>query len=161
MSSTFWQRFKFDYVIVNYTPTCRNTDRVLTRKSLMVQHSPLRKLNSAARTWNEVRLYNNFATSLRRGPISLNAKLGLSLASFLSLVAVGCSLSQLNLDATRESFTDTSRDDSRGQRRRERNDHNVYLRFPRRYTQTSERTVFPGDRTGIVRYDAAQLDSTP
>jgi hypothetical protein len=135
---------------------------VLTRKLLMVQRSPVlfsRKSNSAC-AWNQVRLYNNFARSLRRGPISLHAKLGLSLASFLSLVAIGCS-SQLNLDTTQESFTDTSRDDSRGQQRREHDDHNVYVPFPRTYTQSSERTVFPGDRTGIIRYDAAQLDSTP
>ena len=136
---------------------------VLTRrKLLMVQRSPLlfsRKLNSAC-AWNQVRVYNNLARSLRRGPISRHAKFGLSLASFLSLVAIGCS-SQLNLDTTQESFTDTSRDDSQGQRRREHNDRNAYVRFPRTYTQSSERTVFPGDRTGIVRYDAAQLDSTP
>ena len=137
------------------------------RKLLMVQRSPLllsRKLNSAC-AWNQVRVYNNLARSLRRGPISrhANLKLGLSLASFLSLVAIGCS-SQLNLDTTQESFTDTSRDDSRGQRRREHNGRkarNAYVRFPRTYTQSSERTVFPGDHTGIVRYDAAQLDSTP
>jgi hypothetical protein len=128
----------------------------------MIGRPPLlfpRKLNSAACPWNQLRLYNNFARSLRRGPISLHAKLGLSFASFLGLAIVGCSWSQLNLDAIQES--DTSRDSSRGRRRHERDDHNVYLRFPRAYTQTSERTVFPGDRTGIARYDAAQLDSTP
>ena len=135
---------------------------VLTRKLLMVGPPPLlfpRKLNSAACPWNQSRLYNNFARRLRRGPICLRARLGLSFASFLSLAIVGCSWSQLNLDAIQES--DTSRDNSRGRRRHERDDHSGYPRFPRAYTQTSERTVFPGDRTGIARYDAARFDSTP
>lgn len=124
-----------------------------------------KKLNSVACAWNQIRLHNNFAGSLRRGgPISLRARLGLSLASFLSLVAVGCSWSQLNLDATQGSFAGTcrtSRDDSRGQRRRIRDDPDGFVRVPHKYMQVSEQTVFPGDHTGIARYDTAQLDSTP
>ena len=124
-----------------------------------------KKLNPVACAWNQIRLHNNFAGSLRRGgPISLRARLGLSLASFLSLVAVGCSWSQLNLDATQGSFAGTcrtSRDDSRGQRRRIRDDPDGFVRVPHKYMQVSEQTVFPGDHTGIARYDTAQLDSTP
>jgi hypothetical protein len=123
-----------------------------------------RKLNPVARTWNQqIRLHNNFARSLRRtrSPISLYAKLGLSLASFLSLVTVGCSLSQLNLDANRDSSVIPTQDNSRGQRQQVCDDPNVYVRSPRTYMQTSEQSVFPGDHTGIARYDTAQLDSTP
>lgn len=113
----------------------------------------------------QIRLHNNFARSLRgrtRSPVS-HAKLGLSLASFLSLVAVGCSLSQLNLDATRESLVAPTQDNSRGRRQHVLGgDPNVYVRNPRTYMmRTSERTVFPGDHSGIARYDTAQLDSTP
>ena len=121
-----------------------------------------KKLIPVACAWNQIRLHDNFAGILRRGgPISLRARLGWSLASFLSLVAVGCSWSQLNLDTTQGSFADTSRDDSRGQRRRIRDDHDGFVRIPHKYMQASEQTVFPGDHTGVARYDTAQLDSTP
>jgi hypothetical protein len=125
--------------------------------------SPSKTLNSesVACAWNlQIRLHNNFARSLcgrTRSPTILHAKLGLSLASFLSLVAVGCSLSQLNLDINQESFATPTQDNSRGRRRNVRDDPNAYVRNPRTYM----RTVFPGDHTGIERYDTAQLDSTP
>ena len=84
---------------------------------------------------------------------SLPLKLGLSLvASFLSLIAVGCSLSQLNLDATHNA---------RGRRQHICDDPNVHVCNPRTYMRTSKQTVFPEDYTGIARYDAAQLGSTP
>lgn len=129
-----------------------------------------KKLNpeSVACAWNQqIRLHNNFARSLRGRtqspvPVSRHAKLRLSLASFLSLVAVGCSLSQSNLDATRESLVAPTQDNSRGARQHVLGgDPNVYVRNPRTYMRTSEQTVFPGDHTGITRYDTAQLDSTP
>jgi hypothetical protein len=123
---------------------------------------------SVACAWNQqIRLQNNFAGCLRgrtpsQSPISLHAKLGLSLASFLtSLVAVGCSLSQLNLDATQGSFVAPTQDNSRGRRQHVSDDPNVYAHNPRAYMRTSEQTVFPGDHTGIARYDTAQLDSVP
>jgi len=97
------------YAFLHATVT---SSRIDFRELLMIGRSrplPLfpKKLNSEsiACAWNQqIRLHNNFARRLRetRSPISLHAKLGLSLASFLSLVAVGCSLSQLNLDATQE-----------------------------------------------------------
>jgi hypothetical protein len=129
-----------------------------------------KKLNSesVACAWDQqIRLHNDFARSLRgtRSPTSLHTKLGLSLASFLSLVAVGCSLSQLNLDTTREreSFVvpTGTQDNSRGRRQHVWDDPNVYVRNPCTYMRTSEQTVFPGDYTGIARYDTAQLDSKP
>lgn len=115
---------------------------------------------SVACAWNQqFRLHNSFArsSSLRgrtRSPIGLHAKLGLSLASFLSLVTVGCSLSQLNLDTP-------TQDNSRRRQPRVRDDPIMYVRNPRAYMRTSEQTVFPGDHTGIARYDTAQLDSIP
>jgi hypothetical protein len=126
----------------------------------------LKKLNSVICAWDQqIRLHINFARSLRgraRSPISLHAKLVVSLASFLSLVvAAGRSLSQLNLDATQESFVTRTQDSSRGRRQHVRGDPDVYVRNPRTYMRTSEQTVFPGDHTGIARYDTAQLDSTP
>lgn len=129
----------------------------------------LKKLTSesVACAWQQIRFHNNFSRSLRgtRSPIILHAKakLGLSLASFLSLVAVGCSLSQLNLDATQESFVDPAQDNSESRSRRQHvcDDPDAYVRNPRAYMQTSEQTVFPGGHTGIARYDTVQLDSTP
>ena len=124
-----------------------------------------KELNSVTCAWDQqIRLHNNFAKGLReraRSPISLHAKLVLSLASFLSLVTAGCSLSQLNLDATQESFVPRTQDNSRGRRQNVRDDPDVYARNPRTYMRTSEQTVFPGDHTGIARYDSAQLGSTP
>jgi hypothetical protein len=74
---------------------------------------------------------------------------------------VGCSLSQLNLDTTQESFVTPTQDNSRGRRQNVWDDPSVYVRNPRTYMRTSEQTVSPGDHTGIARYDTAQLDSTP
>jgi hypothetical protein len=91
--------------------------------------------------------------------MSPHAKLGLSLASVLGLVIVGCSWSPLNLDATQES--PATRHNSRERRRRIFDDPNVYVRHPPTYMQISEQTVSPGDHTGVARYDTAQLDSTP
>jgi hypothetical protein len=97
------------YAFLHATVT---SSRIDFRELIMIGRSrplPLfpKKLNpeSIACAWNQqICLHNKFArrSSLREtwSPISLHAKLGLSLASFLSLVAVGCSLSQLNLDST-------------------------------------------------------------
>jgi hypothetical protein len=145
--------------------------RIDLRELLMIgRDRPLplfpKKLNSEsiACAWNQqIRLHNNFARRLRetrRSPISLHAKLGLSLASFLSLVAVGCSLSQLNLDTTQGSFVVPTQDNSRGRRQNRCDDPNVYVPNPRTYMRTSGQVVFPGDHTGISRYETAQLDST-
>ncbi|KAF8496864.1 hypothetical protein F5888DRAFT_370784 [Russula emetica] len=152
----------------------KTSSRTDLRELLMIGRGrppPLfpKKLNSksVACAWNQqIRLHNDFVRSLRgtRSPISLHAKLGLPLASFLSLVAVGCSLSQLNLDTTqeRESFVVPTQDNSGERRQHVRAlDPNVYVRNPRTYTRTSEQTVFPGDHTGIARYDTAQLDAKP
>jgi hypothetical protein len=91
--------------------------------------------------------------------MSSRAKLGLSLASVLGLVVVGCSWSQLNLDATQESSA--TRRDSRERQRHIYDDPNAHVRYPPTYTQISEQSVSPGHPTGISRYDTAQLDSMP
>jgi len=91
--------------------------------------------------------------------MSSRAKLGLSLASVLGLVVVGCSWSQLNLDATQESSA--TRHDSRERQRNIYDDPNPYVRCPPAYTQISEQSVSPGNHTGVSRYDTAQLDSVP
>ena len=137
----------------------------------MIKHVPRllfpKKMNLVTCTWDQqIHLHNNFSrrSSLRgraRNPTSLHAKLLLSLASFLSLITTGCSLSQLNLDATQESSVTRTQDSSWGRRQHVRDDFDVYVHNPRTYMWTSEQTVFPGDHTGIARYDTMQLDSTP
>jgi hypothetical protein len=87
--------------------------------------------------------------------MSPHAKFGLSLASALGLIIVGCSWSPLNLDATQESSA--TRHNARERRRHIFDDSNVYVRHPPTYVQT----VSPGDHTGVARYDTARLDSTP
>ncbi|KAH9972913.1 hypothetical protein BJV74DRAFT_864652 [Russula compacta] len=122
------------------------------------RHFLPRKLNSPACPWNQIR-FHSLTWSLRTGPISPRAKLGLSLASILGLVTMGFSWSKLNLDTAQDS--PATRDDSREHRRNVCDDlHHVYIRRPHAYMQTSEQTVFPGDHTGVARYDTAQLDST-
>ena len=86
----------------------------------------------------------------------LRANLGLSLVSLVGLTAfVGsCSWSRLNLDSS-------STQDEHRQRRMHYN-ANVNRRDVRHlhaYTQTSEQTqtVFPGNNTGIARYDTAKI----
>jgi hypothetical protein len=81
-------------------------------------------------------------------PMSSHAKLGLSLASVLGIVVVGCSSYRLNLDATQESFATWH--DSRERRRRIYDDLNAYIRYPPpTYTQISEQSVSPGNSTGV------------
>src|SRR6266702_1156342 len=97
------------------------------------------------------------------------AKLGLSLVSFLGLTAfVGCSWwSRLNLDSAAQDSSSTQESSREHQKRPTnynesytRNDgSNVYVRHPHAYTQTFEQTVFPGNHTGIARYDTAKNDS--
>ncbi|KAH9961033.1 hypothetical protein BC827DRAFT_1204563 [Russula dissimulans] len=104
--------------------------------------------------WNQIRLHNlTTARSLRKSPISTYAKLGLSLASFLGLITVRYPWSQLNLDES-----PAVRDDSRESRR---HSTNLYVRHPLTDVQTLQQTVFPGDHTGITRYDTVRVvDST-
>ena len=83
--------------------------------------------------------------------MSSRAKLGLSLASVLGLVVVGCSWSQLNLDATQESSA------TRHRQRHTYDDPNAYVRNPPTYTQISEQSVSPGNHTGVSRNEPAQL----
>jgi hypothetical protein len=98
--------------------------------------------------WAHIRLHNNFARSLHMSPMSSHAKLGLSLASVLRIVVVGCSSYRLNLDATQESFATWH--DSRERRRRIYDDLNAYIRYPPpTYTQISEQSVSPGNSTGV------------
>ncbi len=69
-----------------------------------------------------------------------------------SLVGEGCSLSQLDLNATsnRESFAAPTQDKFQGQRQHICDDPNVYVRKLRTYMQTSEQTVFPGRHTSTA-----------
>ena len=83
----------------------------------------------------------------------LRANLGLSLVSLVGLTAfVGsCSWSRLNLDSS-------STQDEHRQRRTHYNES--YTNVNRRaYTQIFEQTqtVFPGNHTGIARYDTAKI----
>ncbi|KAI9436243.1 hypothetical protein H4582DRAFT_1965290 [Lactarius indigo] len=96
-------------------------------------------------------------------------KLGLSLVSFLGLTAfVGCSWSRLNLDsATQDSSStrESSREHQNGRTSYNEsytrdNDFSVYVRHPHADTQTFEQTVFPGNHTGVARYDTAKFDSS-
>jgi hypothetical protein len=89
-----------------------------------------------------------------------STKLGLSLASLLGIVvAAGCSWYRLNLDASSSTRDDAPNvrqqpvydDDSTGSGR---------MHYPRAYVQTSEKTVFPGDHTGVARFDMAHSHST-
>jgi hypothetical protein len=105
--------------------------------------------------WNHLRPFS-FARN-----ISHHAKPGLSLASLLGIVAVGCSWYQLNLDCAQDPGS--TRDNSRKlqQPTHDGLTGSVHMRYPRAYIQTSEQTVFPGDHTGVARYDTAQSHSTP
>lgn len=121
---------------------------------------PPRKFNSPACPWIQFRFYRLTRNLRSTGPISPRTKLGLSLASFLGLVTIGLSWSQLNLDTSQDS--PATRDNPREHRRHVCDDlHHVYIRRPHTSMQTSEKTVFPGDHTGVARYDTAQLGSTP
>lgn len=96
--------------------------------------------------------------------------MGLSLVSFLGLAAfVGCSWSQLNLDSAAQDSTSTL-ESSREHRKRRTYHSESYARdddfnvsvsvcHPHAHIQTFEQTVFPGNHTGVARYDTAQNDS--
>ena len=95
------------------------------------------------------------------------ANLGLSLVSVLGLTAfVGCSWSQLNLDSATQDSSSTRESSREHQKRRTyynesytRNDGtSVHVRHPHAYMQTFEQSVFPGNHTGVARYDTAKND---
>ncbi|KAH9036279.1 hypothetical protein EDB84DRAFT_1483149 [Lactarius hengduanensis] len=97
-------------------------------------------------------------------------KLGLSLVSFLGLTAfVGCSWSRsrLNLDSAAQDSSSPQENFREHQKIRTNNnesytrddDFNVYVRHLHAHTQTFEQTVFPGNHTGVARYDTAKCDS--
>ncbi|KAH8992176.1 hypothetical protein EDB92DRAFT_1858359 [Lactarius akahatsu] len=95
-------------------------------------------------------------------------KLGLSLVSLLGLTAyVGCSWSRLNLDSAAQDSSSTQENIQEHQKIRTNNNvsytrddgFNVYVRNLHTHTQTFEQTVFPGNHTGVARYDTAKCDS--
>ena len=92
----------------------------------------------------------------------------LSLASFLGLTAfVGCSWSRLNLDSAAQDSNPPPESSLEHEKRRtcynesytRNGSFNVHVRDPHAYSQTFEQTIFPGDHTGIARYDTAKIDS--
>jgi hypothetical protein len=109
--------------------------------------------------WFQRRPYTNF--------LCARANLGLSLVSLLGLTAfVGCSWPRLNLDSAAQdshSPRETSRENQKRRTYYEsytRNDgFNIHVRHPHAHTQTFEQTGFPGNHTGVARYDTAKTDS--
>ena len=110
--------------------------------------------------WSQRRHYTNV--------LYPRASLGLPLVSFLSLTAfVGCSWSRLNLDSNTEGSSST-RESSREHQKGAIYHNESYMRndgikvpvhHPQSYTQAFEQTVFPGDHTGVARYDTAKSGS--
>src|ERR1700761_4380389 len=112
-----------------------------------------------------------FKWSQRRPYSSLlctRANVGLSLASFLGLTAfVGCSWSRLNLDSAAQDSNPPPESSREHEKRRtyynesytRNGSFNVHVRHPHAYSQIFEQTVFPGDHTGVARYDTAKNDS--
>ncbi|KAH9053730.1 hypothetical protein EDB87DRAFT_1649949 [Lactarius vividus] len=112
-----------------------------------------------ASRWSQRSPYTNTSGS--------RTKLGLSLVSLLGLTAfVGCSWSRLNLDSAAQDSSSTQEKFQEHQKSRTYNelytrddDFSVYVRHLHAHTQTFEQTVFPGNHTGVARYDTAKCDA--
>jgi hypothetical protein len=94
------------------------------------------------------------------------ANWGLCLVSVLGLTAFlgSCSWSQLNLDSATQDSSSTRKSPRGHQTRRTyynesytRNDGiGVHVHRPHACMQTFEQSVFPGNHTGVARYDTAK-----
>ncbi|KAH9961693.1 hypothetical protein BGW80DRAFT_890724 [Lactifluus volemus] len=102
-----------------------------------------------------------------------SSKLDLSLASVVVLgivVAGGCYSwyrSNLDSDAVPSQDSSSTRDNARKLRQQHVHDDSddrtgsVHMHYPHHaYMKTSEKTVFPGDHTGVARFDMAHSHST-
>ena len=125
--------------------------------SLMIRQSP-RLIHP---TCGRNQLRSSSFSFTRHYSSHAGSKLGLSLASLLGTVVAGCSWYRLNLDAAQDSSS--TRDNARKLRQPAQDEDltgSVHMHYPRAYMQTSEKTVFPGDHTGVARFDMAHTHST-